>query len=44
VRKWESELLGDELLHVWAAEVFSLLDFDDLEDLKKLSASTRIVY
>jgi hypothetical protein len=40
VRKWEGELLGDKLLHVRAAEVLSLLDLDDLEDLWKIVSIT----
>jgi hypothetical protein len=33
VRKREFEILFEELLDVWALDVFGLLDFDDLEDL-----------
>jgi hypothetical protein len=43
VRKWEGEFLCDELLHVRAAEVFSLLDLDDLENLfEKVSMTLQI--
>lgn len=33
VRQRELEVLGEELLDVWAANVVGLLDLDDLEDL-----------
>jgi hypothetical protein len=33
VRKREFELLGEELLDVWALNVFGLLEFNNLEDL-----------
>lgn len=33
VRKGELEILGEELLDVWAADVLGLLDLDNLEDL-----------
>jgi hypothetical protein len=33
VRKREFELLGEELLDVWALNVISLLEFDNLQDL-----------
>lgn len=33
MRKWELEVLGGELLDVWAADVVNLLDLDDLENL-----------
>ena len=33
VRKRELQVLGGELLDVWAADVVDLLDLDDLEDL-----------
>jgi hypothetical protein len=33
VRKRELEVLGEELLNVWALYIIGLLDFDDLEDL-----------
>jgi hypothetical protein len=33
VRKGEFEVLGKELLDVGALDVFSLLEFNDLEDL-----------
>ena len=33
VRKREFEVLGEELLDVGALDIFSLLEFDDLEDL-----------
>ena len=33
MRKREFEILFEELLDVWALDVFGLLDFDDLEDL-----------
>jgi hypothetical protein len=33
VRKGEFEVFGEELFDVWALDVFSLLKFDDLEDL-----------
>lgn len=33
VRKRELEVLGEELLDVWAADVLGLLDLDNLEDL-----------
>jgi Holliday junction resolvasome RuvABC ATP-dependent DNA helicase subunit len=35
VRKREFKVLGEELLDVWALDVFGLLEFDDLEDLQK---------
>lgn len=38
MRQRESQVLGEELLDVWAADVVSLLDLDDLEDLHVLSA------
>lgn len=31
--KWELEVLGKELLDVWALDVLSLLELDDLENL-----------
>lgn len=33
VWEWELEVLGKELLDVWALDVLSLLELDDLEDL-----------
>ena len=33
VWKWELEVLGKELLDVWALDVISLLELNDLEDL-----------
>jgi hypothetical protein len=33
VRERELEVLGKELLDVWALDVLGLLEFDDLEDL-----------
>jgi hypothetical protein len=33
VRKREFEVLGEELLDVWALDVLVLLEFDNLEDL-----------
>jgi hypothetical protein len=33
VRKRELEVLGEELLDVWALDVFGLLELNDLEDL-----------
>lgn len=33
MRKREFEVLGKELLDVWALDVFCLLELDDLEDL-----------
>ena len=33
VWKWELEVLGEELLDVWALDVLSLLELNDLEDL-----------
>ena len=33
VREGEFDVLGQELLDVWTADVSSLLDLDDLEDL-----------
>lgn len=33
VWKWELEVLGKELLDVWALDVLSLLELDDLKDL-----------
>jgi hypothetical protein len=33
VRKRELEVLGEELLDVWALNVIGLLELDDLEDL-----------
>lgn len=35
VREGELEVLGEELLDVWAADVLGLLNLDDLEDLWK---------
>lgn len=35
VGEGELEVLGHELLHVWAADVLGLGDLDDLEDLYK---------
>lgn len=35
VRQREAEVLGGELLDVWAADVIGLLDLDDLEDLER---------
>lgn len=35
MRKREFEVLGEELLDVWALDVFGLLEFDDPEDLFK---------
>jgi hypothetical protein len=37
VRKWEFEVLGEELLDVWALDVVSLLEFNNLEDLDTVS-------
>jgi hypothetical protein len=34
VRKGKFEVLGEELLDVGALDVFSLLEFDNLEDLR----------
>jgi hypothetical protein len=36
VGKRELEVLGEELLHVWAADVIGLLNLDDLKDLERL--------
>jgi hypothetical protein len=36
VGKREFEILGEELLDVRALDVFSLLEFDDLEDLYRV--------
>jgi hypothetical protein len=33
VRKREFELLGEELLDVWALNVIILVEFDNLQDL-----------
>lgn len=33
MRKRELEVLGEELLDVWALNVIGLLELDDLEDL-----------
>ena len=33
VRKRKFQVLGEELLNVWAADVISLLNLNDLEDL-----------
>ena len=33
VWKWELEVLGEELLDVWALDVLGLLELDDLENL-----------
>jgi hypothetical protein len=33
VRKREFEVLGEELLDVWALDVVGLLEFNNLEDL-----------
>ena len=35
MREWELEVLGEELADVGAANVVSLLDLDDLEDLQQ---------
>jgi hypothetical protein len=35
VRKREFEVLGEELLDVWALDVVGLLELDNLEDLLK---------
>lgn len=32
----ELEVLGEELLDVWSAEVIGLLDLNDLEDLSEV--------
>lgn len=40
VRKREFQVLGEELLDVWAADVIGLLNFDDLEDVNRPKAST----
>ena len=37
VRKGEFEILGEELLDVWALDIVALLELDDLEDLFGLS-------
>jgi hypothetical protein len=33
--QWELEVLGRELLDVWAADVVELLDLNDFENLQK---------
>lgn len=33
MRKREFEILGEELLNVWALDVIGLLELDDFEDL-----------
>lgn len=42
MRKRELEVLGEELLDVWATDVVSLLDLNDLEDLHLSLASFRV--
>ena len=44
VGKRELEVLGEELLDVWAADVLGLLDLDNLEDLDfdKVVSTTRV--
>lgn len=37
MRKGEFEVLGEELLDVWASDICGLLNFDDLEDLRAAS-------
>tara|TARA_R110002060_G_scaffold51884_3_gene62909 strand:- start:1463 stop:1684 length:222 start_codon:yes stop_codon:yes gene_type:complete len=37
VRKGEFEVLGEELLDVWALDIIGLLELDDLEDLGSVS-------
>jgi hypothetical protein len=41
VRQREGEVLGGELLDVWSAEVVSLLNLDNLEDLCCVSFCVR---
>ena len=31
--QWELEVLDEELLHVWSADIGGLLDLNNLEDL-----------
>lgn len=38
MRKGEFEVLGKELLDVWASDIGGLLDFGDLEDLDAVLA------
>ncbi len=35
--QWELQVLGDELLDVWAFDEVGLLEFDDFEDLAETS-------
>lgn len=41
MRKRELEVLGEELLDVWAADVIGLFNLDDLEDLHGVLVSVR---
>ena len=45
--EWELEVLGEELLDVWALDIISLLELNDLEDLDmvlvRLMAYSRFV-
>jgi hypothetical protein len=41
VRKWELEVLGEELLDVWALDVLGLLELNNLEDLQNVLGSNR---
>lgn len=43
VRKRKLEVLGEELLDVWAADVVGLLNLDDLEDLQGVLGFIRSV-
>lgn len=35
MRKWELEVLGEELLNVWALDIIRLLELDDLENVDR---------
>jgi len=40
MRKWELEVLRDQLLDVWASNVGSLFDFGDFEDMNRPESGT----
>lgn len=42
MRKREFEVLGEELLDVWALHVIGLLEFNDLEDLQFMESANLI--
>lgn len=43
VRKRELEVLGEELLDVWSADLIGVGDFDDLEDLEGCQSAAWII-